>query len=388
MSGRQKLWINAEIYTPQGVLKQGRMLVGADGKIEAVGGQEVQADDGVPIHDAKGLKIIPGLIDVHVHGGNGFSFMDGTEESLEEMSKFHAMHGTTSFLATTSTASDDKLVKALQCAVSVSRTGLSGAEMLGVHFEGPFINAKRRGAQSLQDIRLPNVSAMERYWKASEGLIRLITLAPEVEGGMEAVKWFAGLGVTVSIGHSDATYEQVVQAVELGASHTTHHFNGMSPLHHREPGVAGAGLMLPELTTELIVDGIHVHPSVVKLLFETKGPHKVCMITDAVFCAGLPDGEYESVYVTNGEVYLKDGSSLAGSSLTTIRALRNVIRYTGLPLEKVLPSMTEVPAKEIKVYDRKGSLDPGKDADFLLVDDQLEIHATYVAGKEVYRRMN
>lgn len=378
------LFINGKIYTPDSIIDNGRMLVSSSGYIEAIGGSELQAEQDTDIQDLAGANVLPGFIDVHVHGGNGFQVMEGEYGHLDEMSRFHAAHGTTSFLATTSTNSKEKTINALQSAAAAQEIGLSGADLLGVHLEGPFINDKRRGAQKREHIRLPGPEELAEYTEASGNTIRLVTLAPEVEGGFAAVEWLVGRGITVSIGHSDATFAQVEQAVKLGASHTTHHFNGMSALHHREPGVAGAGLIMSELTTELIADGIHVHPAVVKLLFATKTPWNVCMITDAVTCAGLPDGDYGSVTMTNGQVYLKDGSSLAGSSLTTIQALRNVLKFTGYPLERILPSLTLVPARQIKVQDKKGSLEAGKDADFLVVDDDLQIRSTYVKGTQVY----
>jgi N-acetylglucosamine-6-phosphate deacetylase len=378
------LFINGKLYTPDQIIENGRMSVNALGQIEAIGGPELEAPPDVSIQDLKGATVLPGFIDVHVHGGNGFQMMEGTYESLDGMSKYHAAHGTTSFLATTSTAAKDKTVKALQCAAESKVKGLSGADLLGVHLEGPFINDKRRGAQRREHIRLPNPEELTEYIEASDNTIRLLTLAPEVEGGLSAVELLVSRGITVSIGHSDASFEQVTKAVERGANHTTHHFNGMSPLHHREPGVAGAGLILNEITTELIADGIHVHPAVVKLLFETKTPWNVCMITDAVTCAGLPDGEYGNVTMTDGQIYLKDGSSLAGSSLTTLQALKNVMKFTGYPIENILPSLTLVPARQIKVQDRKGSLEIGKDADFLVADHELRLQSTYVKGIEVY----
>ncbi|TVY11321.1 N-acetylglucosamine-6-phosphate deacetylase [Paenibacillus cremeus] len=380
------LYVNGRLYTPNGIVENGRILVSSNGQIEAIGGPELEAAPGAVIEDVAGASVLPGFIDVHVHGGNGFNMMEGTLNDLNEMSTFHAAHGTTSFLATTSTNAKEKTIRALQCAAEAHTTGLSGADLLGVHLEGPFINDKRRGAQKREHIRLPSPSELAEYIAASGNTIRLVTLAPEVEGGFKAVEWLVNRGISVSIGHSDATFEQVERAVKLGVNHTTHHFNGMSPLHHREPGVAGAGLILNEITTELIADGIHVHPAVIKLLFETKTPENVCMITDAVTCAGLPDGEYGHVTMTNGQIYLKDGSSLAGSSLTTIQALKNVMQFTGYPMEHILPSLTLVPARQIGVQDRKGSLEKGKDADFLLVDDELEIQATYVKGHAVYRK--
>jgi len=380
-----QLFKNAKIYLLDKIIENGWMLVDEHGKILEIGeGERASVSNEVSV-DVKGMSIIPGLIDVHIHGGNGYSFMDGSYESLAEISSFHSKHGTTSFLATTSTASKEKIIKALNSASESYEKGMPGADLIGVHLEGPFINEKRSGAQEKSDIRLSSKEEIEEYLKASNHLIKLVTLAPEVENGFEAVKYFKDQGVTVSIGHSDANFQEVLEATKLGATHTTHHFNGMSPLHHREPGVAGAGMALKELTTEIIADGIHVHPEMVKLLLDVKGVWNTCAITDAVFCAGLPDGEYERVIVTKGQVYLKDGSTLAGSTLTMIQSLKNVISFTGYSLLDVLPSYTMVPARQAKVEHMKGSLEIGKDADFLIVDDNLTLYSTFVKGNEVYK---
>jgi N-acetylglucosamine-6-phosphate deacetylase len=383
------LLANGRIYAGDRFIDNGCLLVGGDGRIEAVGkpGEMSESElEAGPVLDLQGKSVLPGFVDVHVHGGNGYQMMDGTYEGLEGMSRFHAAHGTTSFLATTDTASEQEILKALRCADEAVRKGLGGAELLGVHLEGPYLHPGRSGAQDKRHIRFATKEELQRQIEASGGRIRLVTLAPEIEGGLEAVDMLAGLGITVSIGHSDATYAQVQEAIRRGAAHTTHHFNGMSPFHHRDPGVAGSGLIFGELTTELIPDGIHVHPAVVKLLFDIKGAHHVCMVTDAVQQAGLPDGDYGSITLRDRQIWLKDGSSLAGSSLTMIQGLRNVLSYTGYALEDVLPSFTEVPARQCGAADRKGRLEAGKDADFLIVDDNFTIRSTYVRGKEVYAR--
>lgn len=379
-------YINATIYTSQGVLNRGRMIISGDGSIIAVGGEELALPNGTDTIDLAGYAVLPGFIDVHVHGGGGYQMMDGNYESLDGMSRFHAQHGTTSFLATTDTDSAERISTALSHAADAIKRSVGGAELLGIHLEGPYINLKRCGAQNQENIRLPDLAEMERFHASADHSIKLVTIAPEVEGAMDMVRWLVGRGITVSIGHSDATFEQVYEAVEYGACHTTHHFNGMSPLHHREPGVAGAGLMLPELTTELIADGIHVHPAVAKFLFETKGANRVCLVTDAVGCAGMPDGIYGHVKMEDGEVLLLDGTSLAGSSLTMIKAFRNMLDFTGLQPEEILPSLTEVPARQIGAYERKGSIAVGKDADFVIVDKLWEVQATYVKGNKVYER--
>ena len=382
-----RLWINGVIHTPRGVVRQGSLLVDGQGVIEAAGGPELAAAAGTnaDIADVNGLTVLPGFIDIHVHGGGGYRMMDGTPESLEGMSRFHARHGTTSFLATTETDSGERIEQALHTVASMMEQGLSGAELLGAHLEGPYLNVRRAGAQNKSFLREVRMEELRQFIRGSGDSIRLVTLAPEMNGAHEAIRFLKESGMTVSIGHSDATYADVLEAIALGASHTTHHFNGMSPLHHRAPGVAGAGLMLRELTAELIADGHHVHPAVVRLLFDCKGADGVCLITDAVFCAGLPDGDYGEVRMHGGMVELTNGESLAGSSLTTIDALRNAMRFTGYPLEKILPSLTRVPAQQIGMDGRKGTLERGKDADFVIVDEALRVRATYVRGRQVYR---
>jgi N-acetylglucosamine-6-phosphate deacetylase len=386
MKNQSILLKNAKIYTPDKVLTNGWILVNSEGQIEKVEAGEVEILDHVNVIDVKGRSILPGFIDIHIHGGNGYSVMDGTYEALAGISSFHAQHGTTSFLATTTTDSNERIVHALKCVSDSMKMELPGADIIGIHLEGPFINEVRSGAQDKAEIRPPSIKEISEFLQASNDQIKLVTMAPEVKNGFEAVKYFHDNGVTVSIGHSDATFQQVKEALNKGASHTTHHFNGMRPIHHREPGVAGAGLILSDITSEIITDGVHVHPMMVKLLFETKGVWNICAITDAVSCAGLPDGDYGDVFVTNGEVYLSDGSSLAGSTLTMIKALKNVLEFTGYTIEDVLPSFTLVPARQAGVEAQKGSIEIGKNADLLIVDEELTIFSTYVKGKEVYKR--
>lgn len=388
-NARPATWyVNGTVFAEEGKIEGGHVLVLPDGTIGAIAAQlPAVIEDHARIIPLDGDMIVPGFIDVHVHGGNGFAVMEGTYEQLDGMSRFHASQGTTAFLATTGGAGTDEEgnIAALKAVAQAMEQGLSGAALAGIHMEGPFLNEKRKGAFKVHELRMPDLGEMERYIAAAGGHLKLITVAPELPGGMELVRLLTERGVTVSIGHSDATFEEVSEAVRNGVTHTTHHFNGMRPLHHREPGVAGAGLMLPELTTELIADGIHVHPALAKLLYEVKGEMNVCVVTDAVHCTGLPDGVYGRQRVTNGKIYLDGMDTLAGSSLTMIQAFRNVLDYTGLPIEKVLPSMTLVPAREGGIDGRKGSIAIGKDADFLILDRGLSLKATYVQGKEVYR---
>ncbi|PLS05352.1 N-acetylglucosamine-6-phosphate deacetylase [Neobacillus cucumis] len=383
MTVQRTLIKNARVYTPDAVIERSSVVVNNEGKIEEAGVCE-NSSTYDRIIDAEGLLLLPGFIDIHIHGGNGYSVMDGTYEALSGVSTYHAKHGTTSFLATTTTGTREAIIKALNCAADSMEKGVPGAEIIGIHLEGPYLNLKRCGAQSKEEIRPSNLIELKEFLEAGNGQLKLATIAPEIENGMMALQFLKDNGVTVSIGHSDATFEQVKEAVKKGASQTTHHFNGMSPVHHREPGVAGAGLIMNEITPEIISDGIHVHPAIVKLLFDTKGPSNICAITDAVACAGLPEGEYGDVVMKEGQVMLKDGSSLAGSTLTMINAFKNILTFTGYSIEAILPSFTLVPARQIHMGHQKGSIEAGKDADFLLVDSELTILSTFVKGKEVY----
>ncbi|MGZ4161565.1 MAG: N-acetylglucosamine-6-phosphate deacetylase, partial [Neobacillus sp.] len=244
---KRTLFRNAKIYSRDMIIECGSLLISESGKIDRFGEGDIDVSDQVEVIDLQGRTIIPGLIDVHIHGGNGYSVMDGEYESLAEISAFHAKNGTTSFLATTTTGAREDIVKALDCAARSMEVGMPGADLIGVHLEGPFINEKRGGAQDKAMIRSSSIEEISLFLEASKDKIKLVTLAPEIDHGLEAVKFFKDHGVTVSIGHSDATFQQMVEAVEMGASHTTHHFNGMRPLHHREPGVTGAGLALSEI---------------------------------------------------------------------------------------------------------------------------------------------
>lgn len=381
---------DVRLYTPSGVLERGVLQV-RGGRIAAVvplQEWERNRDASVPVRDGERARAVPGFVDVHVHGGGGYDFMTGNAGSLEEICLFHASKGTTSLLATTVTAEHGALKRAVGMIVREMKRGNRGAEVAGIHLEGPYLNPVRAGAQSPAHIRPADLDEIREYWELSEGCVRLVTLAPEREKGMEALRFFRERGVTVSIGHSDATLAETRTAVSEGASHITHLFNGMRPFHHREPGLAGAALMLPELTVEMICDGVHIHPDAVRYVWQTKPRERIVLITDCMSPAGGPDGTYmfggSPAVMRDGILHLvnPDGTegSLAGSTLTLDRALRNVMRWTGASLEDVLPALTIQPARQAGIADRKGSLEPGKDADFVLLDDGCEVLQTWVKG--------
>lgn len=328
---------------------------------------------------------IPGMIDIHIHGSGGADTMDGTIEALNTLSSSLPAEGTTSFLATTITQSKELLDKALlNLGNYIPLHQQEGhAEILGVHLEGPFINHEMAGAQPEEHIIEPDIELFNHWQHLAKGTIRLITLAPEVAGGLELIHYLKENGVIISIGHSNATYDEMDAAISTGANQVTHLFNQMRGLHHREPGVVGAAFIRDELFVELIVDGIHVSPKMVKLTYQQVTDKRLIVITDAMRAKGLSEGSYDlggqAVTVKNGKAILSDGS-LAGSVLNMGTAFRNILAFTGCTIENAVKMTSENPAKEIGVFDQKGSITVGKDADIVLLDENLEVVMTFCKG--------
>ena len=362
------------------------------GKILMVGQDMMDgAESYEVIHLPESYHVIPGMIDVHIHGADGADTMDGTYQSMKRIAKVLPQEGVTSFLATTMTQQQDKIENSLQNAAQyVQKEQPYGhAELLGVHLEGPFISDKKPGAQPVASIMKPDVQMFLRWQEIALGSIKLVTIAPEIEGSLEVIRYLSNHGVIASIGHSDATYEEVVKAIRAGASHVTHLYNGMRGLHHREPGVVGAALLHDELMVELISDGIHVRPELVKLTFQQKGREKIILITDAMRAKCLGEGLYDlggqKVTVQSGKATLHDGT-LAGSVLKMMEAAKNTIKYTGCSIQDVLQMASVNPAKQLHIFNRKGSLSPGKDADIVVLDEQLEVVMTFCRGELAYHR--
>ena len=379
---------NATVVTPFKTIEKGIVLLEGE-KIRAVGRKSnIKVPEGARTIDASGKIAAPGFIDTHIHGGKGRDVMDTSYEAINEIAKFVASHGTTSFVPTTISAPHSDLLSAVEAVKTAIEKGTDGAEVLGVHLEGPYISLEKRGAHSADSIRQPSLEEFEEIWEASNHTIRIVTLAPEIDGAKLLIKKLRELGVVASIGHSNATYTQAVDAIKLGIRHATHMFNRMSGFDPREPGVIGAVLTYGELTAELICDEIHVHPATMRLLTRVKGSKKVVLVTDAIRAAGMPDGEYAlgklQVVVKDGVSKIRSGD-LAGSTLTMDRALRNMMELVKLPLRTAIKMATINPAVAINVDKNEGSLEPGKDADIVIIDDKINVYMTIVKGNIMYK---
>ena len=337
------------------------------------------------------ISLIPGFIDIHIHGVDGADTMDATPEAIYKMAKALPKEGTTSFLATTITQSHENIENAIKnVGEYIKQPQKPGvAEVIGIHLEGPFISKKRAGAQPLEHIIEPNLELFRKWQTLSNDMIKVVTVAPEEENGLEFIRHLNQSGVVASIGHSNATYEEVDRAIEAGASHVTHLFNGMTGLHHREPGVVGAALIRDELKVEIIVDGIHVRPEIVDHTYKSKTSDAIILITDSMRAkclkAGLYDLGGQEVHVSSDRATLNDGT-LAGSILKMGQALQNFQSFTGCGLEELIKMTSTNPALSLNIFDRKGSLKEGKDADFVLLDRKLDVMMTYCGGKLAFNR--
>jgi len=385
---------NLFIYTEEGVISQGYLRI-ADGVIESYGSlEELSADrkqtDEI-IEFPESYQLIPGLIDIHIHGANNADVMDGTFKALEIMAQTLPKEGTTSFLATTMTQGEQEIEAALKNAADYikNQTDSSAAEVLGIHLEGPFIAAARAGAQPLQAIKKPNAALFKKWQSIAGNQIKLVTLAPEEEGGLELAAYLKETGVIASMGHTDALYEEVLKGIEAGVSHVTHLYNGMRGLHHRDPGVAGASLLHKELFVEMIVDGIHIHPKIVQLTFQQKGKEGIILITDSMRAKWMADGISslggQKVIVQDGKALLENGA-LAGSTLKMEEGIRNMMQFTGCSLEDAIYMGSYNPAKQLGILDKKGSIKKGKDADLVVLNKENEVVMTICNGEIVYSK--
>jgi N-acetylglucosamine-6-phosphate deacetylase len=382
--------VNAKVVTEQKVIEQGVIRV-SHGSIASIEEQShvdlAWISSNARLIDADGGWVLPGFIDVHVHGGNGADFMDSNPETLRTITRFHAAGGTTSMLATTMTAPQPDLDRVIAEVSDFMKGPMPYAELLGVHLEGPFISPKWPGAQHPANIVPPNIGWLEDWHARYPGIVRQMTLAPEREGALELIAWLRDRGIVAACGHTDATYAEIEAAVAAGLTHAVHCFNAMKPLHHREPGTVGAVLTDARIEADVIADGHHVHPAAIRLLTQVKQQRNLLLITDAMAAAGLGDGAYElgglAVTVKAGVARLTEGDNLAGSTLTMIDALRFMVREVGVSVAEASRYASGNPAKSLGVADRVGSIAVGKQADLLLLSRDLDIQRLWIRGNEI-----
>ncbi|KFG02661.1 N-acetylglucosamine-6-phosphate deacetylase [Streptomyces scabiei] len=366
----------ANVVLPTGTVKNGRLTIE---------GTKIAANPPENAHsiDVRDHWLVPGFVDIHNHGGGGASFTSGTVDDVLHGIRTHRLHGTTTLVASTVTGDMDGLAHRAGLLSELAEQG----DIAGIHFEGPFISPCRKGAHSEELLRDPDPAEVRKLIDAARGRASMVTLATELPGGLDSVRLLAEHGVIAAIGHTDATYEQTVQAIDAGATVATHLFNAMPPLGHREPGPIAALLEDARITVELINDGTHLHPAALQLAFRHAGADRVAFITDAMDAAGFGDGLYTlgplAVEVVDGVARLVEGGSIAGSTLTQDRALRRAVTIDRLPIEDAVAALSATPARLLGLYDRIGSLDPGKDADLVLLDADFELKGVLRKGEWV-----
>ncbi|WP_031170919.1 N-acetylglucosamine-6-phosphate deacetylase [Streptomyces durhamensis] len=362
----------ARVVLPGGVVDDGRVSVEGTRIVAA-------AAESAKVVDVSGHWLVPGFVDIHNHGGGGASF-SGTPEQILTAIRTHRLHGTTTLVASTVTDEMDLLVRQAGLLSELAEQG----EIAGIHFEGPFISPCRKGAHSEELLRDPDPAEVRKLIDAARGRAKMVTLAAELPGGIDSVRLLAEHGVIAAIGHTDATYEQTVEAVDAGATVATHLFNAMPPLGHRAPGPVAALLEDERVTVELINDGVHLHPAALELAFHRAGASRVAFITDAMDAAGSGDGRYLlgplEVEVSEGVARLVEGGSIAGSTLTQDRAFQRAVTVDKLSVEDAVTALSANPARLLGLFDRVGSLEPGKDADLLLLDADFALKGVMRQG--------
>jgi N-acetylglucosamine-6-phosphate deacetylase len=358
-----------------------------DGIISRVGTIDPSARCDNILH-AKGQIVVPGFIDVHIQGAGGADILDGTPEALKTISQTCARFGTTSFLATTVFDPGQENKHLALAAKHVGRD-LGGANLLGVHLEGPFISPQKRGMILPECVRAPSLHLLERIQDVTNGRLKMMTIAPELPGNIPTIQHLVDSDIIASFGHSNATYEQTLEGFDAGISHVTHLFNTMPPLHHRSPGPLLAIFTTKSVTAQMICDGVHIHPSVLRFAFELLGSERVIPITDGMQALGLPDGKYFyngiEYEARDGTARYKDGT-LIGTALGLSDLLKKFITFSACPPHIAIKTVTENPAKLLGIYQRKGSIAPGKDADLVLLEHDHSVHTTIVGGRIVYQK--
>lgn len=384
----------AKLLTPCQAVEHALVLVEQGRVLDVSSRNHRQIPAGVSFSDFGDGVMAPGYVDLHIHGSAGFDVMDDNTEALPAIEQLLARHGVTSYFPTTVTAPMDTTLRALERLANAieereqkreenNAQGQSRALPLGIHLEGPFISHARRGVHPLESLLPPKLRTFEQLWQAARGRIRMMTIAPELEDAPEVIAEAAGRGVCVSLGHSDADFAEAERGIAAGAWHATHTFNAMRPLDHRSPGILGAVLTDRRMSVDIIADGVHLDPAIVKLAAHAKGPERIVLITDATAATGMPDGRYHLGAV---EVEVRDGKcmadgKLAGSVLTMDRAVRNLARFAEWDLAQAVAAASQNPARVAQIAN-KGVLAPGADADFVVLSPQGEVLRTFIGGVE------
>ncbi|NQU07466.1 MAG: N-acetylglucosamine-6-phosphate deacetylase [Candidatus Abyssubacteria bacterium] len=379
---------NGAVVLADTVLFKSDVLVKED-KIAEVG-PDLRIPRGAEVIDATGHHIAPGFIDLHIHGAAGQMFEFADKDGFEKIAATLAGGGTTGFLATVAALPHENTLEAIRAAVEFSGSDV-GAKLLGIHLEGPYLNPEAAGAQIVSAMRRPSLEELAQYREAAAGLLKIMTLAPELDGALEVISSLKQNGIVASAGHSNATFDEMRGATQAGLTHVSHTFNAMRGLHHREPGVAGAALAMDMLTAELICDGHHVHPATVSVVMRCKPRDKIVLISDAVAALGLPEGDHDflgvPVSVKDGAVRLKHSDNLAGSVLTLNTAIKNVFEWFGnIALREIFMMASLNAARVIGMDGSKGQIAAGKDADIVLIDEHFDVSLTMVGGRIAYRR--
>lgn len=382
----------ATVLTPTQTLTRSTVVASDDGRISYIGPMEdAPRVDGERL-DLRGRFVIPGFINIHVHGGNGITFgnMDALEEDLENYSRWAAQNGVSGFLISIMAPTGDELTRMIEAYVPIFERGVSGAEALGIHLEGPFMNVEKKGAQNPKWIHDPDLEEAKGFLKAGQGWIHQVTIAPELPGAKEVAALFRQAGVVNAVAHSAADYDIAREAFLGDWTHVTHTFNAQTGLHHRKPGLVGAVMNMDDITAELIADEIHVHPGAMKVLVRAIGTDRVVLITDGMEAAGLPEGDYHllghEISVRDGAARMADGT-LAGSAAVLNQCVRNIHKDVDVSLIDAVKMATLNPARAMGFSNRLGSIALGKDASLTVIDKDVNVYLTMVQGRIVYNRL-
>ncbi|OCL27209.1 N-acetylglucosamine-6-phosphate deacetylase [Orenia metallireducens] len=379
-----KAIINGKIIMENSIVEN-KVIIFDKGILDIINPNQLQEYTDIELIDIDGKYVAPGFIDLHIHGAGGKDTMDANTEALTEISSTILQTGVTAFLPTTMTMDKESIYQALNVIRELMNRNLKGAKILGAHMEGPFINEEYKGAQDAKYIQEPSYEFVKDYLD----VIKIITLAPEVNRGYEFISKMKENNTVLSMGHSNATYKEAIEAIKRGIKHATHMFNAMTPLHHRDPGVVGS-VFTSDITCELIADKIHVHPDLFQLLVDIKGQDKVILITDSMRAGCMKEGKYDlggqEVTVKSNSARLED-STLAGSVLTLNQALKNIVDNTDLDLIEAIKMVSLNPAKLISVDKYKGSIAVAKDADMVVFDEEIDISLTIVEGEILYNKL-